>query len=112
MHLSIGYEPTTGNTLPAAVTDDGGMEVDIPYSGAATWAPTTPPHPSQTNQTMQTAVVPHHGAQLLAAPFFGGGGPAPALASNSSTSNQLILFQVSVNSPKMGRLIRAISKTR
>ena len=54
--VSTGYEPTTNNTLLAAVTNVvGDMDVDLPYGGGtgsagglAVMAPTTPltPHPS------------------------------------------------------------------
>ena len=58
---STGYEPTTNNTLLAAVTNVvGDMDVDIPYGGGtgssgglAIMAPTTPPlTPPQANQSI------------------------------------------------------------
>ena len=104
MNLSTGYEPTSGNTLPAAVIFDGVMEVDLPLGVPVAMAPTTPPR-NQCNQAMSTAVV-HHGAPLSAAPFYGGGGSAAAIAlpsgshSQTHTSNQLIPFQVNVNLPQ------------
>ena len=112
--VSTGYEPTTNNTLLAAVTNVvGDMDVDIPYGGGtgssgglAIMAPTTPPHPSTTQSINPLAAVVHHGAPLSAAPFFGGGGSAAAIAlptrgsfTQSNTSNQVIPFQVNVNVP-------------
>ena len=106
--VSTGYEPTTNNTLLAAVTNVvRDMDVDIPYGGGtgssgglAAMAPTTPPHPSPTQSIMPLAAVVHHGAPLSAAPFFGGGVSAAAVAlptsgslTQSNTSNQIIPFQ-------------------
>ncbi len=111
MNLSTGYEPTSGNTLPAAVIFDGVMDVDLPLGVPIAIAPTTPPR-NQSNQTMSTAVV-HHGAPLSAAPFYGGGGSAAAIAlpsgshSQTHTSNQLIPFQVNVNLPQTGSPAKA-----
>ena len=123
MNLSTGYEPTTGNTLPAAVTDVGNMDVDIPYGGGTgsfggpvTLAPTTPPPKPNPIQSIMPAAVVHHGAPLSAAPFYGGGGAALATTtptglnapsdhgsySQSNTSNQVIPLQVNVNMPNHG----------
>ena len=81
MSTSTGYEPTTNNTLLAAVTNVvGDMDVDLPYGGGtgssgglATMAPTTPPHTTPIQSIMPAAVV-HHGAPLAAPPFYGGSG--------------------------------------
>ena len=115
--LSTGYEPTSDNTLSAAVTSNGGdIDVDIPYGGGTgsyggtvTLAPTTPPPKPNPIQSIMPAAVVHHGAPLAAAPFYGGGGPTSALAlpsegsiSQTTTSNQLIPFQVNVNLPNNG----------
>ena len=107
--MSTGYEPTTGNTLPAAVTDNGNMDVDIPYGGPTGQVPTTPPHPTKSNRTMHAVVS--HGAPLSAAPLFGGGGSQAAMAipsgTNTNTSNQLIPFQVNVHLPNHGSPAKA-----
>ena len=108
--MSTGYEPTTDNTLSAAVTEVGDMDVDIPYGGgtgslggAVTLAPTTPP--TTPIQSIIPSALVHHGAPLAAAPFYGGGGSSAIIAlptgslSQTSTSNQLIPFQVNVNIP-------------
>ena len=95
--VSTGYEPTTNNTLLAAVTNVvGDMDVDIPYGGGtgssgglAIMAPTPPPHPSPSQSINPLAAVVHHGAPLSAAPFFGGGGQATALALPSGSQSQL-----------------------